>query len=143
MNDYNSADLGQSNMNVNSCKSNDAGSADCAHVDRPYDMEQLVRRCMGKIELAERLLKSFESRFPEDISKIEDSLREYDSTTASRMVHQLKGAAANVSAPDLYSMLARLEDIVRGGQYEQANDCVGEIHQRWSRYADSNSVGTT
>ncbi len=44
-------------MNVNSCKSNDAGSADCAQLERPYNMEQLVRRCMGKIELAERLLK--------------------------------------------------------------------------------------
>lgn len=143
MNDYNSADLGLSNMNVNSCKSNDAGSADCALVDRPYDMEQLVRRCMGKIELAERLLKSFESRFPEDLSKIEDSLREYDSKAASRMVHQLKGAAANVSAPDLYSMLTLLEDVVRSEQYERANDCVGEIHLKWRRYANSNSVGTT
>jgi HPt (histidine-containing phosphotransfer) domain-containing protein len=142
MTDYNTADVGQANMNVNSCKSNDTGSADRTLVDRPYDMEQLVRRCMGKIELAERLLNSFESRFPEDLSKIEDSLREYDSPTASRMVHQLKGAAANVSAPDLYKMLARLEDVVRVGQYEQANDCVGEIHQKWRLYTNSSRVGT-
>jgi len=129
-------------MSTNSYKSNDACSADCVQADRPYDMEQLVRRCMGRIELAERLLKSFESRFPEDLTKIEDSLRALDTPAASRMVHQLKGAAANVSAPDLYSMLARLEDNVRGEQYGQANDCVGEIQQTWRRYANSNGAGT-
>jgi ammonium transporter, Amt family len=129
-------------MSANLCKSIDAGSADCMQADRPYDMEQLVRRCMGKIELAERLLKSFESRFPEDLSKIEESLRGCDSPTASRMVHQLKGAAANVSAPDLYKMLAQLEEVVRGGQYEEAADCVEEIQQKWIRYANSNPAGT-
>jgi HPt (histidine-containing phosphotransfer) domain-containing protein len=102
--------------------------------DAPLDMEQLVRRCMGRIELAERLLKSFESRFPEELTQIEVCLEENDSTALSRLVHQLKGAAANISAPDLHAILTRMEHAVRSEQPEAARTCVEEVHEAWDRF---------
>jgi HPt (histidine-containing phosphotransfer) domain-containing protein len=110
-----------------------------ARADSPFDWEQLVRRCMGRIELAERLLNSFESRFPEDLSKIEEALLENDSAGLPRLVHQLKGAAANVSAPDLHSILARMEEAVRSAQRDIADECIDEIHVTWDRYVQSKS----
>lgn len=103
-------------------------------LDAPLDMEQLVRRCMGRIELAERLLKSFESRFPEELTQIEVCLEENDSSSLSRLVHQLKGAAANVSAPDLHAILTRMEHAVRCEQPDEARSCVEEVHQAWDRF---------
>jgi HPt (histidine-containing phosphotransfer) domain-containing protein len=102
--------------------------------DNPFDLPQLVRRCMGRIELAERLLASFESRFPEDLSKIEDGLAADDPEATSRLVHQMKGAAANVSATSLYDILSRLEQAVRHQQRETASHCLGEVQEAWNRY---------
>ena len=114
--------------------------ADARGSKNPFDVDQLVRRCMGRIELAERLLKSFESRFPEDLSKIEECLREDDSPGLPRLVHQLKGAAANVSAPDLYSILARMEQAVQSDERAAAHDCVEEIHETWEGYLEFKSL---
>jgi HPt (histidine-containing phosphotransfer) domain-containing protein len=114
-------------------------TTDCRAKD-PVDLEQLVRRCMGRIELAERLLKSFETRFPDDLSKIEDCLAQDDATGMSRLVHQLKGAAANISAPELYAILARMELAVRGQQSEVAHDCLEEVHQAWDRFQQFTSL---
>ncbi len=106
----------------------------------PVDLEQLVRRCMGRIELAERLLKSFETRFPEDLTKIEECLAQDDATGMSRLVHQLKGAAANISAPELYAILTRMEQAVRGQQPDVANNCLEEVHQAWNRFQQFTSL---
>lgn len=106
----------------------------------PVNLEQLVRRCMGRIELAERLLKSFETRFPEDLSKIEECLAQDDATGMSRLVHQLKGAAANISAPELYAILVRMELAVRGQQPEIAHNCLAEVHQAWDRFQQFTSL---
>lgn len=109
-------------------------------VEKPLDLEQLVRRCLGRIDLAERLLKSFESRFPEDLSRIEECLHEPDSPDLPRLVHQLKGAAANVSAPALHAIMTRMEDAVRAEQREEAGQCLEEVHQAWDRYLEFKSA---
>lgn len=108
--------------------------------DNPFDVQQLVRRCMGRIELAERLLASFESRFPDDLFKIEACLTADDSSGLARLVHQMKGAAANVSAPSLYSILSRMEQAVRDEQHETAGQCLEEVQEVWERYLQSKSA---
>lgn len=109
------------------------------NTENPFDVQQLVRRCMGRIELAERLLASYESRFPDDLFKIEACLAADDSAGLARLVHQMKGAAANVSAPALYSILSRMEQAVRDEQRETAGQCLEEVQEVWERYLQSKS----
>jgi HPt (histidine-containing phosphotransfer) domain-containing protein len=104
------------------------------NTENPFDVQQLVRRCMGRIELAERLLASYESRFPDDLFKIEACLAADDSAGLARLVHQMKGAAANVSAPHLYNILARMEQAVRDDQPETTGQCLEEVQEVWERY---------
>src|SRR5438045_1571986 len=88
-----------------SAASADACPADAATGDaKPLDWELLVRRCLGRIDLAERLLKSFESRFPAELAQIEECLGNGNAADLARLVHQMKGAAANISAMDLYNL---------------------------------------
>jgi HPt (histidine-containing phosphotransfer) domain-containing protein len=109
---------------------------DSTSVNKPLDWDLLVRRCLGRLDLAERLLKSFESRFPEDLERIEDCLGSGDPVELARLVHQLKGSAANISAPDLYDIMSRLELAVRAEQRDAAWACVAEAHQAWDRYLE-------
>ena len=126
-------------MAIKSCSPVASISAQSPGQD-PVNLEQLVRRCMGRVELAERLLKSFESRFPDDLCKVEECLAKVDTTELSRLVHQLKGAAANISAPELYAILARLEQAVRAQQPVVAHDCLTEVHQAWDRFQQFTSL---
>lgn len=102
----------------------------------PLDRDLLIRRCLGRLDLVDRLLKSFESRFPEDLFQIEECLRENDSERLSRLVHQAKGATANVSAADLHANISRLEHAVKSQQHEVANSCLADVHRAWNRFVE-------
>lgn len=110
-----------------------------ANTLKPLDMQQLIHRCLGRIELAERLLKSFVSRFPQDLEKIEECLHSEDSANLARLVHQSKGAAANISAPDLYATLCRMEQAVRGEDWYQAWNYLNDVQQAWDRFVEFQS----
>jgi HPt (histidine-containing phosphotransfer) domain-containing protein len=117
-----------------------AASADASEAatgdNRPLDWELLVRRCLGRIDLAERLLKSFESRFPAELAQIEECLGNGNPADLARLVHQVKGAAANVSAMDLYHLMSQLELAVRADQRDAARAYVAEAHHAWDRYLE-------
>ena len=100
----------------------------------PIDMKQLVHRCLGRIDLVERLLNSFESRFPEDLSQIEQCLHEEDSTQLTQLIHQLKGSAGNVSAPALHALMTRMEQAVKAKRTEDASRCLEDVHRAWDSY---------
>lgn len=107
---------------------------DAAGSDLPIDLKQLVHRCLGRIDLVERLLNSFESRFPEDLSQIEQCLHEEDSPELKRLIHQLKGSAGNVSAPTLHALMTRMERAVQAKQTDEASLCLEEVHRAWDSY---------
>jgi HPt (histidine-containing phosphotransfer) domain-containing protein len=107
-----------------------------AEVTPPLDRALLTRRCLGRLDLVDRLLKSFASRFPEDLSRIEDRLRANDFEELSRLVHQAKGAAANISAPELHSNMSRLEQALKLNQRETTTTCLAEIHRAWDRFIE-------
>lgn len=100
----------------------------------PLDLEQLVNRCMGRLDLVERLLASFEVRFPNELSQIEQSIDAGDVDHLVRLVHQLKGASANVSARGLYSILVNMEEAGRANQLEGAAAYLPEVHCAWDQF---------
>lgn len=112
-----------------------------ACADVPLDLQQLLQRCLGRIDLAQRLLRSFETRFIEDLSTIEECLNQEDPPRLSRLVHQLKGAAANVSAPALHASLTRMEEAVRAKRSEEAGHCLEEVRRAWERYLEFKATG--
>src|SRR6187551_2763501 len=82
--------------------------------EQPLDMGELVERCLGSAELAQRLVTSFRQRMS-------------DALTAAKVAHQLKGSAANVSAAPLRRLLARIEQRARDNQIEETRDTLLEL----------------
>jgi HPt (histidine-containing phosphotransfer) domain-containing protein len=100
----------------------------------PLDRRQLINRCLGRIELAERLIASFQTRFPNETTQIERAIAEEDDANLIRLIHQLKGAAANVSAPALHVVLTRMEQSARGGDRRSVVDGLGELYGAWEQF---------
>ena len=117
------------------------GCCDVANENAPLNFDQLVVRCMGRLELAERLLASFERRFPHsEVSQIEQSLEAGDMQAFVRLTHQLKGASANVSAPMLHSILKRIEEAGRVEQLEAIAAGLAELRGAWSEFQQYKSA---
>ncbi len=97
----------------------------------PFDIAQVRRRCMGNAAFAEQLLKSFESRFPSDLADVQQLLAIKDSTRLTLLVHQMKGAAANMAAARLGAILQEIEALSRANQLDDVSAWVPKLHAEW------------
>jgi HPt (histidine-containing phosphotransfer) domain-containing protein len=119
-----------------SAQLDESASADAGGSSPPLDLAQLEHRCMGRLDLVERLLASFERRFPEELLQIEQSLAEEDAPRLTQLAHQLKGASANVAAPLLAGWMQRLERAAQAGCWDEAGECLSQLQSEWERFTE-------
>lgn len=107
----------------------------------PFELDDLTQRCLGSLALVERLLASFEQRFPLELCEISRNLEAGDVPGLVRSAHQLKGAAANMSAPMLRSILERVEHAARAQQLAPIAGYLAELEAEWERFCQYRSGG--
>ena len=83
------------------------------------ELWELLNRCMGKPELASRVLVRFQKQLDEDLNRIEMLLDKSEFESAREVTHRLKGAAANVAAHALRESAHSLETALQMGFEEQ------------------------
>jgi HPt (histidine-containing phosphotransfer) domain-containing protein len=109
----------------------------------PIDVQELLDRCMGNINLAERVLAKLQSRFAEDMIEFERALTEKNGTLLTSIAHRLKGAASNVAAHDLQMCAAKIEESGRKGQMEDLPAQLDILRNQWSRLNEATLSGVT
>ncbi|HEX4128742.1 MAG TPA: Hpt domain-containing protein [Pirellulales bacterium] len=98
-------------------------------------LDELLRRCMGCVPLAQRLLTSFEMRFNSEVEQIVNSLHDGDVPRLVRLTHQLKGAAGNVSALELRQVLEAMEMAAREKQLDRVVVLLPALNEEGARFA--------
>jgi HPt (histidine-containing phosphotransfer) domain-containing protein len=106
--------------------------ADCL----PLNLDELRHRCMGRAEFAERLLQSFEKRFPDELQEIVNSLELEDSSRLARLVHQLRGTTANMCAPALTQILQQIEDLIENRRLAEVPRWLDLVDRQWQRFLE-------
>ena len=102
----------------------------------PLNLEELHERCMGRLEFAERLLASFEKRFPVEVLEISKSLEDKDLPRLARLAHQLSGTAANICAPTLLEIMQKVEETIRQGQLSETARWLARLKPEWERFTE-------
>ena len=100
------------------------------------DFDSLLERCMGKRDLAERLLKKFRKRLKSDLPEIICSVDQGDIERTAMLAHTLKGASANLSAESLRVAAAALEHLGRDGTLDGAQECVENLKRETERFLE-------
>jgi HPt (histidine-containing phosphotransfer) domain-containing protein len=100
----------------------------------PIDFHGLLDRCMGNLELAERVLAKFEERFELDLLELERHLSGEDPQHVVSIAHRIKGSSANVSAEGLRQIAAEIEQLGRSQQYAEIPARMERLRHEWSRY---------
>jgi CheY-like chemotaxis protein/HPt (histidine-containing phosphotransfer) domain-containing protein len=101
-----------------------------AVIDRP----SLLKRCLGKEELADKLLGKLHARLGTDLNEIKAAVDAGDSEQLARCAHRLKGAAANLSAEPLRAVVADLEALGRRGDIAAARDGLARLKYEGRRF---------
>ena len=99
----------------------------------PIDYPGLLRRCMGKPELAARLVRKLVQQAEQDLLAITAAVQHNDAAVLATSAHRLKGACANVSAGELRQTAADLETMGRSAPLVAANSLVEKLQREVAR----------
>jgi CheY-like chemotaxis protein/HPt (histidine-containing phosphotransfer) domain-containing protein len=115
--------------------------AEQASADSPIiDSQDLLRRCMNKPEIANRVLHRFEQTARDTVGRIEALLDAGDTRQAGEYAHSLKCAAASISAERLRAKAVHVERLCKAGAEAagrtqitelkvELEGCLAEIHR--------------
>jgi PAS domain S-box-containing protein len=115
----------------------DPASVPCAVEQQviPIDVPSLLKRCMGKASLAEKLLGKFEQQVTEQLESIRETIADHDQATLTRIAHTIKGSAANLSAEGIRGAAAELEHLFKNASYDDAEKCLNRLGEEIQRCA--------
>jgi len=105
-------------------------------ISTALNYEELLTRCMGNIEFAERVLDKFQLSFGQDLENLETGLESEDAEAVAMVAHRLKGASASVGAPCLCQRAAEIEQLGRCDRLTEAQEPMQHLRHEWSRFQD-------
>jgi HPt (histidine-containing phosphotransfer) domain-containing protein len=112
------------------------GQAATSATSQVVDIEGLVNRCMGNIELAQRVLEKFRQRFPEDLAELEEALTLGDMEKLARTAHRIRGSSATMSAEGLAEAAASVEHAGREGRQADVSLGMERLRDEWKRLVE-------
>jgi HPt (histidine-containing phosphotransfer) domain-containing protein len=101
------------------------------------DYDELVTRCLNKIDFAERMLTLFQNHCGQELAHLEQACETGDLESIRRISHRLAGAAANAAAGGLQGCAAELRRAATSGSLDTVTKCLGELQREWRRFNDA------
>jgi HPt (histidine-containing phosphotransfer) domain-containing protein len=75
--------------------------------------EQLLERCLGKIDFAKRVLDVYLSNVHHDVDELLEAVRVKDNIQVVQTAHRMKGSAANIAAERMQRLMTEIEEAGR------------------------------
>lgn len=98
------------------------------------DVNELLARCMGNLQFAQRVVAKFHARLDDDLIELDKALAESNSGSVARLAHRIKGAAANVGAHGLFRQAATLEELALANEVADLANLLDGLRQEKSRF---------
>jgi CheY-like chemotaxis protein/HPt (histidine-containing phosphotransfer) domain-containing protein len=102
-----------------------------------FDRAGFLERVMGDEEIAEQIVEVFLDDIPKQIESLKQALEAFDSETFHRVVHGIKGAAANVGGEALRELAAQVEKACKEGHFELLADSCPKLEQQFNRLKEA------
>ena len=87
---------------------------------KEYDVDGLLDRCGGDVELVKELLDMFMVDWPKMVNAMDNAIKESDSVQLARAAHSAKGAAAIYTQGDVYDLAKEIELLGKEGDLAAA-----------------------
>jgi HPt (histidine-containing phosphotransfer) domain-containing protein len=100
-----------------------------------FDLQELLNRCLGNLDFAERILTKFQSRSGDDIEEIERAIAAEDVDAVAAIAHRLKGASATAAANGICSRASEIEELARRRVIAEIPPRLQALRSEWSQFA--------
>jgi HPt (histidine-containing phosphotransfer) domain-containing protein len=99
--------------------------------------DELVARCLGRLDRVQRVLDAYFAQMDEDISHIKRELEVGNTSEIVRIAHRIKGASANAAVESLRSEAEAIERLAQANQLAEIRDCIGRLQDDLQSITDS------
>lgn len=96
-------------------------------------VDELIERCLGKIDFAQRILSKLQEYFGEGLEELEENIRTQNAEGTALVAHRLKGAAANAAASSLQTSAAEIENLARTGNLNNITPHLQQLRDDWNQ----------
>ena len=86
------------------------------------DLDSLAARCLGNVQLVERILNKFTAQLEVELETLEKALEARDAEAFRAIAHRLKGMSANVEAWPLHRCAQEAEERAGSDDLEELAD---------------------
>jgi len=101
------------------------------------DLKSLEARCLGRLELVERVLGKFAAQLDADLAVMEEALRGQDADAVRAVAHRLKGMSANVEAWPLHECAKEAEELALGNCLEDVAERLEQLREMRAKLSDT------
>ncbi len=98
------------------------------------NVDDLLARCLGNVDIAERILTKFQDRIGLDLEELERGVNQQNAGAIAQVAHRIKGASANVSAPLLYELASEIEQLGRAERISEIPPGIEQLRNEWVRF---------
>jgi PAS domain S-box-containing protein len=93
----------------------------------PSDLQDMLNRIDGNIELLAELVEMFFEDYPLDIYKLTEALEHKDIKTLNLVIHGLKGELGNMGMTAAYKIACELDNLVKAGKLEDVPEVIRKL----------------
>lgn len=105
-------------------------------VNGHFDLEELKTRCLGRMDLVERLLSRFQQSLDDDLEQLDQAIQAESTNDIGHLAHRMKGSSLTVGAHGISDAAHRLETSVATNQMEDIKAFVSELKRERSLLDD-------
>jgi HPt (histidine-containing phosphotransfer) domain-containing protein len=106
----------------------------------PVDIEDLIGRCLGRIDLAERILQTFQTALESDLTKLEAAVAAFDADEIAHVAHRIRGASLAVSAHKLTDCAQSIELSAKAQRLDEIPEHMATLKSESARLDDLSSL---
>lgn len=103
----------------------------------PVNLEDLLARCMCKLDFAQELLLDFEAVLPSRVQEVSGRIAAGDAEGMGEVAHSLKGAAGIVGAEGVHRVAAALETCGKSGRLADVATLLNELNGEVKRFLEA------
>ena len=103
----------------------------------PLQWDALLSRCMGRSELAERIVMQFQDGLEDVLTELSQAISAEDRGETARLAHRLKGTSLTVSAEELAHVAERIEEAALAGRLDVVASAWNDLQGARVRLADT------
>ena len=109
-------------------------TSDDDHSLAPLNFDELLHRCLGNRELAQRVLTKFQVLFAHELQAMRQRFEAGDWEEVGRLAHRVRGSAANVAAAELSRLATELEGQARLRLHCEASRTLRALEHQWRQF---------